>query len=315
MITRLASAAVLLGLTIVASGCAADIAPEQSFDAEQTDDNDSDLSTSSKSFVTLRHDDRKCVSPLCGGYFVKDVNKTTAERYVNSLDFSKSGWSDELIGKVLEAPAQELVLRGKLGKKESKFGTRPFLVYEAYRGLPGVEPLAGDRFYSAKDRDPQIQCFTAPCPNEMARELNTTKQYAFDGYSVSLAALPHVDQDWLADRINHHNAIVAAWIIDGDKFPGGHAQILDASQVYLDVRDMMGPCPAFKLAACPEGQTWTWTRNDDLCQMPNACTVDDGSCPSLVPPQCAEGYTLSGWRTDSKSCIRFACDPSFVMSP
>jgi hypothetical protein len=296
------------------AGCAVETAPSaESFDSEETGSAESDVSANTITFVTLRQDYRKCMAPMCGGFWVKDVNRNTEEKYVSGLDFSASGLDDELIARVQDAPAEEIIIRGKLGPKEPKFGTRPLMVYEAFRGMPGVKPLPGDIFFQAEDRDPQIQCFTAPCPNEIARRLNTNQAYAFDGYQVTLAARPHVDQDWLVDRVNHHSAIVAALFVKGDQFPGGYAYLLDASQVYLNMADMTGPCPALKLAQCPEpGSEWTYTRDENLCVLPNSCSTNN-NCPSLQPPHCEEGYSVAAWRTDSPSCIRFACDPSFVL--
>jgi hypothetical protein len=303
----------LLAAGCMLAGCAIETAePASSFSSEQFDESSSDLSASSRSYVTVRHDDRKCMAPMCGGYWVKDVNKTTAEQYVSALDFGSSGLDEVLIGKVLEAPAGELVLNGKLGPKEQTYKTRMFRVFEAYRGMPGVEPIVGDIFYKAEDRDPPIQCFAAPCPNEVASKLNTSTKKTFDGYQVELAARPHVDQDWLIDRVNHHGAIVAALILNGVKYPAGYEKILDASQVYLNVADMTDACPTIPLAPCPDGAGWTFTRDVGLCLDPNAC-VEDGNCPSLAPPQCEEGYAISSWRVASPSCRRFACDPAFVL--
>jgi hypothetical protein len=307
-------ALVLAATGCALAGCAVETTPSaSSSEPEETVSAESDISAHSVTFVTLRQDDRKCMAPLCGGFWIKDVNRNREERYVSGLDFSQSGLDEELVARVQGAPVGELIVRGKLGPEESTYGTRALMVYDAYRGMPGVTPITGDIFFQAEDRDPPIQCFTAPCPNEVARKLNTGKAYAFDGYQVGLAARPFVDQDWLIDRVNHHGAIVAALFVQGEEFPGGYAYLLDASQVYLNVADMTGPCSTVRLAQCPEaGSEWTYTRDEDLCVLPVACSTND-NCPSLQPPQCEEGYSVSAWRTDSQSCIAFACDPSFVL--
>ena len=305
--------AAILTAGFIISGCAVETSPPaDGFSSEQVGESEADISASSLSYVTVRHDDRKCMAPMCGGYWVKDVNKTTQERYVSGLDFGPSGLDEALIAKVLEAPAEELVLRGKLGPKEHTYKTRMLEVVEAYRGMPGVEPIEGDIFYRAEDRDPQVQCFAAPCPNEIATKLNTTKERVFDGYQVELAARPHVDQEWLIDRINHHGAIVAAWILNGEKFAGGYEKILDASQVYLNVADTTGPCTTYPVTPCPDGATWTFTRDENLCLLPTGCVTND-NCPSLAPPQCDDGYAISSWRVNSPSCRRLVCDPAFVL--
>lgn len=270
-----------------------------------------DLSASSRSYVTLTHDTRKCMSPVCGGYWIKDVNRKTAARYVSGLDFGASGLQQEVVDVVLAAPPEELVLRGMLGPVEQVHGTRAFLVSEAYLGMPGMAPAADDVFYQAKDRSPTISCLAAPCPNEVATKLNSTAKTYFSGYSVARAAAPFVDQDWLVERVNHHGAVVAAKVVAGQAYPAGAEQVLDAGQVYLRADAVKGPCPMFKLAACPKGQVRTYTRNQDLCLLPGAC-VADGGCPSLQPPHCAAGYDVASWRIDAPSCVHLSCDPGFV---
>jgi hypothetical protein len=305
-----------LALLSVASfmfGCATgvDPVPNPQVADEPTETADGELSASSRSYVTLRADMRKCMAPMCGGYWVHDVNRKTDEKYVSGLDFAKSGLNEDQIAKILDANPEELVLRGKLGPKDQGFDTRPLLVYEAYRGMPGVAPLAGETFYRAEDRSPQISCFAAPCPNETATKLNATAKTNFDGYSVKRALMPFVDEAWLTARVHKHNAIVSASILNGQKYPGGFEQILDASQVFVRIDDASGPCPAIKLPACGAGQTWAYTRDADLCVMPDMC-VADGNCPSLAWPHCADGYSVSAWRVNSVGCTQFACDPSFV---
>ncbi len=75
-----------------------------------------ELSTTSRTLVLLRRDLRKCASPLCGGYFVHDVNRVKlTEAYVSGLDFSASDLGDHEQQQVIEAGDGEVVLRGKLG--------------------------------------------------------------------------------------------------------------------------------------------------------------------------------------------------------
>lgn len=311
MFFKLAQATLFLLIGSSLAGCAVESTEPAPGDSEDRDEAESGLSAGARTYVSLRPDYRKCMAPMCGGYWVKDVNRNQEEQYVSGLDFGPSGLDEALVGKALEAPAEELILRAKLGPKEPQFGTRALLVYEAYRGMPGVTPIEGDIFFKAQDRNPQIQCFSAPCSNEVAKRLNTGVKYAFDGYQVSLAAKSGVDQPWLIDRINHHDAIVAALFVYGESFPSGDEILLDASQVYINLADMKGPCIDYPLAPCPEGMQWASERNEDMCLVPTSC-MDTSGCPSLHPPVCEEGYVAAGWRTQTTACIRFACDPAFV---
>ena len=297
----LSSAAVLLS-----GGCATDVA-DPAFEAIS-----GDLSAYSNSWVTLRHDNRKCMAPLCGGYWVRDVNRKTGERYVSGLVLAAPAFDDATSAKVTSAPPEELVLRGKLGPKDSKFNTQAFLISGAYRGMPGKAPVAGHAFYVAKPRSPQVSCFAAPCSNEVATKLNFTAPNYFMDYAVHRAAAAFVDQEWLAGRVRNHGAVVAGTIVAGKSYPAGAAPTLDASQVYINVKDMAGPCPVFKLAACPTGTARAYSRSSGLCILPGAC-VAAKACPSKAPAQCAPNYALTAWNpTGGAKCLTFACDPAFI---
>lgn len=297
----------LSGAALFLSGGCTTEEPQASFD-EIT----GDLSAASNSWVTLRHDNRKCMAPLCGGYWVRDVNRKTGERYVSSLVLPVAAFDAATAAKVTSAPPEELVLRGKLGPKDAKFNTQAFLVSSAYRGMPGKAPVAGDAFYSAKPRSPKISCVAAPCSNEVATKLNFTAANYFMDYAVHRAAAVFVDQEWLAGRVRNHGAVVAGTIVAGKQYPMGAAPTLDASQVYINVKDMAGPCPVFKLAACPAGTGRAYSRSSGLCVLPGEC-VAAKACPTKAPAQCAANYALTAWNpTGGAKCLAFACDPAFV---
>ncbi|MBI4956317.1 MAG: hypothetical protein HY908_30145 [Myxococcales bacterium] len=296
-----------LGLAAL-GGCAAPVDGDDA-DASTLDGTSDELGTKNKSYVTARVDMRKCMAPLCGGYFVRDVNRKQAERYVSGLDFGPSGLDPAT--QDLVRGAGELVLRGKLGPADPQFGTRTFLVYEAYRGMPGVTPIEGDVHYVAAPRDPHIECFAAPCNNEVATKLNFAATTYFTGYSVELASLPLVDQDWLVNQVQNHGAATAALIVDGQHFAGGYEQILDASQVYLRLPLAEGPCPKMPEPACEGGTVPTYTRSADRCVVFDAC-VAPGSCAQVFP-SCSDGYTLATWKAGPLACPVFACDPSFTV--
>jgi hypothetical protein len=276
--------------------------------AADTTNDTQDLSATSRSYITLRLDTRKCQSPMCGGYFIRDANKTTAERYVYGLDFTGSGLSDADIETVKSTPPEELVLRGKLGAYKGL--TRPFVVSEAYVGMPGRTPAEGATFYSAKDRSPAIECFAAPCNNGVALKLNTTAKTSFTSYATANAAAPFVDQAWLTDRVESHGAIVAATIHAGQHFPAGDEMVLDGSQVYVKLPVALGPCGKPFVPTCTGGKVPTFTRGVDRCVAFDQC-VKPGACPQNVPA-CEDGYSLQSWKAGPTACSAFACDADFL---
>ena len=78
----LSAVVVMVGCGVTESQVVGDDAPQGEGSAE--------LGKASRTYVTVRHDMRKYISPLCGGYWVADVNRATLrEVYVNGLDFSE----------------------------------------------------------------------------------------------------------------------------------------------------------------------------------------------------------------------------------
>ena len=266
-----------------------------------------ELGTATRSYVVIRRDLRRCVSPMCGGYWAHDVNRATvSERYISGLDFSQSNLTQpEDQADVTGAAAFEVVLFGKLGPAEPRFNTRAFVVTSAWRGMPGVsfsEPA--DAFYRVEGA--AIQCVAAPCPTLQARKLNSATRVVHHDLDVTRAALGLVDRDWLTFRAIDKDALVAGRFVDG----AVHEKILDASQVFIHLPDMTQSCARPALARCPAGKVNVWTRNQDRCQVPAGCG-GGGACAAFVP-SCAEGYALSSWAGKPLGCTQFACDPAFL---
>jgi hypothetical protein len=295
-VASLASFAVVASLS---AGCSVESGAE-----------DDALSASSRSYVTVRHDQRKCASPKCGGYFVRDVNRSTAERYVSSLDFSHApDLDDEAKGQVTGAPDGELVLRGKLGPLDAKSGTRAFLVYEAYRGMPGRGAAAGDVFFDVTKNDPPHECFAAPCNNLVAHRLNSTKTTSYTRTDADVGGF--VDAAWLEHRVEDDSAIVAGTIANGDVQAAGPEQVLTASQVFVRLPERLGPCPALAIPNCAaSGKVASFVRTPDRCVTFHAC-VTPGVC-ALYLPACEDGYSLVSWNGGPHGCEQHACEPTWL---
>lgn len=268
-----------------------------------------ELSMYSRSFVSLRRDERRCPSPACGGYWAKDLNRTAAERYVSGLDFGPSGLDAASISEVTSAPAEEVALRARLGPADGR-GYRKLLVYEAYRGMPGVRAAAGDSFFKAADRNPRITCFAAPCPNLTATSVNIGGSRYFSNFDAGAAAKAHVDQEWLVSRAQIRGAVVAGKMVDGVKYPGGFEKVLSMSQVFVRLPEAMGPCPKSLVRKCEDGAVETYDRTADRCLVQTGCAKTTAACQAR--PACEAGYRLETWNALPNGCEAFACDPAFV---
>jgi hypothetical protein len=267
-----------------------------------------ELSTASRTYVTFTRDFRKCASPMCGGWYVTDVNRVNPKpHYVSALDFSTSGLDSDTIAKAQEGEPGNVVLRGKL----SKVGAfPPFIVTDAFRGMPGVTATVGQPFFKIESIN--INCIKAPCPTMKATRLNAGGSTMFDQLDVSAASLTRVDQNWLANRAAEHNAIVTGKFINGAFISGSYEKVLAGSQVFVKLPEQPGPCPLVKMPACPEGKVRTYERNEDRCVLPSFTCVTPGVC-ALYVPQCAEGYELQSWTGGNFACTVYACDPAFSL--
>jgi len=295
-------------LFTAATACAANDGPS---DPGSIDERADELSVTLPSFVTLRADLRRCLDPMCGGFFVRDVNQQGTEQYVSRLDFQESGLPTDAIAAVQSAPLNELVLWGHLGHQESRFQTRTFMVLEAFRGMPNVTPRAGDAFYQVHARRPPIACFVAPCPNEIASLLNTKSEEVFDRISVDRAALPWVDKQWLASRVATHDVVAVGTLVEGENLPGGVERVLEASQVFVRLPEGVGPCPTTPMFLCTEGTSVLEQRTEDRCLVQVGC-VPQSICPLFIAA-CPSGYTLTSWTAAPSGCPAYACDPSFTL--
>ncbi len=276
---------------------------------DELESDGAELSTTSRSYVTFTRDFRKCASPMCGGWWVTDVNRVTpVPRYVNSFDFSKSGLDEATIVKAQEGEVGQVVYRGKLGPADS-FNTRAFVVSSVYRGLPGVTAVVGQPFFKVERAN--IQCFKAPCPTMKATKLNVGGGPLVDGLKVTDATLSLVSETWLKSRIADHSAIVTGKLENGALISGSYEQLLSASQVFVKLPEQPGPCPMVKMPACPVGKVRSYARNEDRCVLPAAC-VTPGAC-ALFVPACAEGYELQSWTGGKFACTVYACDPAFSL--
>ncbi len=121
-------------------------------------------STSSALYYTVRPDLRRCVFPLCGGYWLKKLNSTVDEIYVPEIDLTRAGLdqSDFDVG--------GSVVRGTLTSRtyDGSFGTRKILSANAAWAVGSGTPSG--TYY--KLTDTRIVCFRAPCLSITEDKLN-----------------------------------------------------------------------------------------------------------------------------------------------
>lgn len=303
----------VVGAVLLAAACGvSETDVEPTLDASDVLEDGAELSTSSRTYVALRRDVRRCVSPMCGGWFVHDLNRVAlTETYVNSLDFTPAtSLSEREQEQVKGAADGEVVLRGKLGPKESRFNTRSFIVSEAWRGLPGAQVAAGESVFKVAGAN--VQCFRAPCPSFEAVRANYTAKALFHQIDFASVTEGRVDAAWLQDSVLEDGALAAGALVPQGK-PGALdiTTSLVLSQVFFKLPEDIGPCPQVKMAPCANGQTRTYKRDSDRCIVPSSC-VSPGAC-ALFVPACKTGYSLTSWVGGNFACTQYACDPAWVV--
>ena len=148
-------------------------------DEGATEDSEGAASIASTStYFTVRHDMRRCISPICGGYWVARTNRTTttcfdgsqaSECYVAEIDWSSAGLTQDDVN---NSGATSWVLRGTIGSlKYGTIGTfGVFKTTEAWGSTIADAPSGS--YYRVQDNG--IRCITTPCFSTSADKLNST---------------------------------------------------------------------------------------------------------------------------------------------
>ncbi|MBD2441562.1 DUF6748 domain-containing protein [Nostoc sp. FACHB-110] len=143
-------------------------------------------------YYTIRRDFRRCASPICGGYFIKQVNlKATpcidgvfrSECYVSAIDLSSLKVSPDQLAKIQNDDGSRLLLRGNIVPVAfpgiGEFGN--LRVKEAF--IAATNAPAKGTFAGLKDNG--IRCITTPCFSTNQLVLN--KPYISQVSSIDLS--------------------------------------------------------------------------------------------------------------------------------
>ena len=256
------------------------------------------------SFFVARADLRKCVSPLCGGDFVSQVNLAETvcadgvarpECYVAAIDLSGAGLTAAEQAKVLAAVTATtrdavVVFAGRIAPAVfPPFGNLGKLVVREV-WLASNRVLLSGHFFGL--RDTGIVCITSPCPSIEETLLNTGKVKLIE--DVSFSGAPGTDKEKEAARAaifsgeglvatGFHAAIGQTNAIPPRPIP---SPVLEVTQYFRKVSRALGPgekcdgsipCGNGLLCCYPCGIAPD-PENPDLCH--NVCMPPmNGHCP------------------------------------
>jgi hypothetical protein len=187
---------------------------------------------STSTFYTVRADPRRCISPMCGGFFVKRVNlpltrcadgRSKPECYLAEIE-----WNGQP-----EVEAGMSILRGRIVPKQfARFGNLGALrVTESWKAITDHRPEG--TFYLVRDRG--VRCIAAPCPSHHEARINST-------LSRNIAGIDEM-QDGSGISLADPGGVIIAGEHVPVTGPAGKSVQLKASQIFQRQNDVaMKPC-------------------------------------------------------------------------
>ncbi len=306
MQTKLALPIAFLALLAVPA-CAigtTDQGGEDQFDQQQ--EQPDTLASTSTFYIVTRHDDRKCMYPTCGGWYVKRVNKPTtkcsdghyaSECYVADIDVSGLGLDDAEQAAFSDTFTQGFgLVRGDIvavDKDGVAVKVSTLKVMEGWTGHAKVQPV--DPIYRVTSRG--IQCFAYPCPSLHEAKLDTTTAANIADLDLWIPGLPD-------DEVNagytelHASGVLASGYHVKVKGPGGKYNALIADEYYTRAIHHPKTCGGFVgMTFCTENELCDITAENtcDQYDLPGVCKPRPTECVSGVwAPQCGcDGVTYA----------------------
>jgi hypothetical protein len=264
-----------------------------------------DTRASTSTYFSIRPDYRKCVSPLCGGYWVKRVNNSYTpcvdnatgalnyvygECYVAGTDLYGTGLSETEISAL--PLNQRVLLRGKVaGKNYGDFGfLGAFVGTEAWLAPTDIAPTG--TFYRVKDNG--IRCITTPCFSVHEAKLNSTTHTDLSGLDLSGSGATQAQLDDAYSQLS--TGILAAGKNTSVYENTGWGKWLKASQFFTRVVHKEATCGGFIGTPCAAGEYCDVTILNACggADLPGVCKTLTDFCTANYDPVCGcDGKTYS----------------------
>lgn len=259
-------------------------------------------------YIVTRRDYRKCAFPLCGGYYVKQVNReqtqcadgTSAEEcYVAELDLEAlrldAGAADHFRGLLGDGHG---LARGAIGVRA--YGGHTAAVLLASEGWLGRSRQAA-RGKFLRLRSVSVQCNEEPCATVHAYRLNSRWNRPLAGVDLDQAGASQEARDEaLAAMAETPEGILAAGAVEMGA--GRPLKTMVASEFYTRVQPSEGGRFCGGIASFPCGEGQVCDPDPGMCDVSDVggtCVLAPQFCPRIYQPVCG-----CNGRTYSNDCLR-----------
>lgn len=308
---RFSSWAALPLLSVSLLGCAgsSDVVDELAGESPDDDvvDGKADAAVDgSYTYYEVTADLRKCASPICGGFFLDRLNRSTTKChdgvareacYTPELDMTESGLSATALDKLVSAAnagalphSTRAIVRGRFGKTNSTVQPElgRFIVTEVW--LSESDAIASGVFVRVKDSG--VRCIAAPCESTIEKGLNTSR-------SAMIADIDFTDAnvtDGVLEQVGEDLFTPSGVIIAGDRYKftqeGRSARGRTATAVYRRVTEtaagacFVGGCSS-EVCSDQEGVVTTCDWHEEYaCYQSATCERQgDGTCGFTPTPE------------------------------
>lgn len=259
-------------------------------------------------YIVTRPDTRKCMWPICGGVYVKQVNAAQtecldgtlqADCYVSDMDLTQLGLDQASLDALRTATdGGKALIRGTFQKLMiQSHEVTVLLASEGWLGRAGTEAPAGD-FYRVLNNG--IVCFTWPCGSLTEETLNTTIAQSIHGIDLAASG---ADQAALADGTSALNTagVLVVGVHNTITGPAGNGIELVSAEFYTQVAAANGePCGQ---GVCEAGE---------FCCNPGCgiCAPVGGGCIEIACMPCDHGVCETGaaLNTGCDQCVKSVCN-------
>ncbi|MDH5325620.1 MAG: hypothetical protein OEZ68_04965 [Gammaproteobacteria bacterium] len=245
-------------------------------------------------YFTVRPDLRRCVSPICGGWYVSAVNlrafqcpdgSVRTECYVSTDTINIPNLSPDQILELRQAMQESRALVAAVVSKAKAYGLLE--INSAWIAATAQKPVG--EFVSVRDNG--IRCITSPCPSYDATVLNKNVSKNLAGFDLSAVNAGEEQLKQAYAAISSDDGLPMAGTYTQVVGPAGTAAAINANQFYLKLENTQ---PRFCAPTGCSGQICSDTDVISTCEWrPEYACYQNAQCSTQANGEC-------GWVMDEE---------------